>query len=157
MRNYFKLRFSKAHWHTFCSCHLKNFCLAFIGFCLSSAIFFASFLSEKTFEDAVITQKYEDIISDGENNIVYHIVFVSKGEKYDATVNEDEYKVFQLGKQTLTLPRFTYNSIYALVGVCCFFSAFALILVSLIFLCRFIRQIVYYREYIWYSPSYDEF
>ena len=157
MRNYFKLRFSKANWRTFCSSHLKGFCLAFIGFCLSSVIFFYSFLSEKTFEDAVITQKYEEAINNNENNIAYHIAFVSKGEKYDATVNEDEYKAFQLGKQTLTLSRFTYNPIYAIIGVCCFFSAFGLIIVSLIVLCRFIRQIVYYREYIWYSPSYDEF
>lgn len=156
MRNYFKLRFSKAHWRTFCSCQLKGFCLAFIGFCLSSVIFFYV-LSEKTFEDAVITQKYEEAINNNENNIAYHIAFVSKGEKYDATVKEDEYKAFQLGKQTLTLSRFTYDTIYGIVGICCLPCAFCLMPVSLIFLCRFIRQIVYYREYIWYSPSYDEF
>ena len=154
MRNYFKLRFSKANWRTFCYQPFVDLCLALLGFGLCCTIVASTFFFKRTFENAVITKKYEVDIQDA---IDYRIVFTSEGKKYEASVDEDEYKAFQLGKQTLSLPRSTYNPLYGLIGVFGLLSACLLIFVNLVFLCRFVRQLVYYREYIWYTPSYDKF
>ena len=156
MRNYFKLRFSKAHWRTFCRSHFINLLLSTIGFLLCAIIFTYCVSAKTTFENCIITKKYESI-GDNKDNITYHIVFVFEGKKYDATINQDRYKSLHLGKQALTLSRFSYDDLYGIVGVCCFFDAFGLILLSSIFLVRLSRQIIYYRECIWYKPNYDKF